>query len=96
MDVQWPCQSTKGSLGHDELAHVTIGDPDPTSHAGTASGYRKCCYAWVDKITQNLILPWSCTREMGHHGQHLAGTGDVVAAVHTELVPAATATNVLV
>jgi hypothetical protein len=70
------------NFGHDQLAHVAVGDPDPTLYAGTASGYRKCCFEWEDRISQNLILLWCCTRELGHLGQHLAGTGDVVAAAH--------------
>jgi hypothetical protein len=32
-----------------------------------------------------LILPWACTRELDHQGQHLAGTGEWVAAVHPQL-----------
>jgi hypothetical protein len=28
-----------------------------------------------------MTLPWRCTRELGHQGQHIAGTGECVAAV---------------
>ncbi|MGH3811715.1 MAG: hypothetical protein ACRDUV_04555 [Pseudonocardiaceae bacterium] len=71
-----------GSLGHDELEHVTVGDPDPTADPGTATGYRTCQFEWADETSQTLSLLWCCTRERGHQGQHLAGTGEWVAAVH--------------
>jgi hypothetical protein len=29
-----------------------------------------------------MTLLWCCTRELGHQGQHIAGTGEHVAAVH--------------
>ena len=63
-------------LGQDELRHITVGDPDPTSHLG-----QKCGFEWADETSPTLILLWSCTRELGHQGQHLAGTGEWVAAV---------------
>ncbi len=72
-----------GSLGQDELEHVAVGDPDPTADPGTANdGYWTCGFEWADETSQALSLPWSCTRERGHQGQHLAGTGEWVAAVH--------------
>lgn len=71
-----------GSLGQDELGHVTVGEPDPTADPGTATGYRTCQFEWVDETSQTLSLSWFCTRERGHQGQHLAGTGAWVAAVH--------------
>jgi hypothetical protein len=97
MDVQWKFwhrQPSSGSLGQDELEHVAVGDPDPTSDTGAANGYRTCRFEWADETSQTLILPWSCTRERGHRGQHLAGTGEGVGAVHPQLLPTATATSV--
>lgn len=79
----WRRQPSSGALGqdepeHDELGHVAAGDPDPS----TASGYRTCGFTWTDETsTPTLILPWLCTRELGHQGQHIAGTGEEVAAV---------------
>jgi hypothetical protein len=99
MDVHrklWRRQPRGGSLGQDELGHIAVGDPDPTSASGTANGYRTCRFGWADETSQTLILPWSCTRELGHQGQHLAGTGEGIAAVHPPLLPAATATSVAV
>jgi hypothetical protein len=78
----WHRQPRSGRLGQDEFAHVAVGDSDPTSDLGTASGYRKCRFEWADETSQTLILPWFCTRELGHQGQHIAGTGEMVAAVH--------------
>jgi hypothetical protein len=80
MDVRWKFQR----LGQDELEPVAVGDPDPTSptsHPGTAKGYRTCRFEWVDEISRTMTLPWRCTRELGHQGQHIAGTGECVAAV---------------
>ncbi len=99
MNVHWKFrhrQSRSGSLGRDELEHVAVGDPDPTSDPGTANGYRACRFEWADETSQTLILPWSCTRELGHQGQHIAGTGEWVAAVHPQLLPTTTATSVSV
>ncbi len=73
--------SRSGRLDQDELSHVTVHDPDPTADPGTATGYRTCQFEWVDETSPTLSLSWSCTRERGHHGQHLAGTGEWVAAV---------------
>jgi hypothetical protein len=90
MDLRWNFwhrQLRSGSLGQDELAHVAVGDPDPTSNPSTASGYQTCEFMWADETSQTLILPWYCTRELGHQGQHLAGTGESVAAVHPKLLP---------
>jgi hypothetical protein len=77
MDVRWKFQR----LGQDELERVAVGDPDPTSDPGTAKGYRTCRFEWVDEISRTMTLPWRCTRELGHQGQHIAGTGEYVAAV---------------
>jgi hypothetical protein len=82
MDVEGKVQHHQprsGRLGQDELEHVAVGDPDPTANSRTSNGYRRCCSAWTDEIG-TLILHWSCTRERGHQGQHLAGTGEWVAA----------------
>ncbi len=94
MDVRWRFwhrHARSGSLGRDKLQYGTVGDPDPTSDSDTANGYRKCRFEWADVTSQTLILSWSCTRELGHQGQHLAGTGEWVAAVHPHLLPTATA-----
>ena len=92
----WQRQVRSGSLGHDELAHIAVGDPDPTSDPRTTNGYRLCRFEWADETSQPLILPWSCTRKRGHRGQHLAGTGEWVAAARPQLLPTATATSVSV
>ncbi len=79
MDVPWKFlhrRPRNGRLSQDELRHITVGDPDPTSHLG-----EKCGFEWADETSPTLILLWSCTRELGHQGQHLAGTGEWVAAV---------------
>jgi hypothetical protein len=84
MAMQWKSghrQPRSGSPGQDKLKHVAVGDPDPTSNPGTASRSRKCGFQW-DESSQTLVLWWTCTRERGHQGQHLAGTGEWVAAVH--------------
>ncbi|MGH3923465.1 MAG: hypothetical protein ACRDTT_11465 [Pseudonocardiaceae bacterium] len=99
MNVQWKHwhrQPRSGSLGHDELEHIAVGDPDPTSDPGTANGRRSCRFEWADEISQTLVLPWSCTRKLGHQGQHLAGTGEWVAAAYPQLLPTATVTSVSV
>ena len=93
MNVHWKLwhpQPRSGSLGHDELEHITVGDPDPTSGPGTANGHRLCRFEWADEPSQTLILSWSCTRKLGHQGQHLAGTGERIAAAHPQLLPTAT------
>jgi hypothetical protein len=80
------------SLGQDKLEGAAVGDPDPT--ADTVVGHRTCLFGWDCEISQTLTLPWSCTRELGHQGQHLAGTGELVAAVHPQLLPPAAAISV--
>jgi hypothetical protein len=67
------------SLARDALEHVAVGQPDPTSHPGTAHRYRTCQFEWADQASPTLILPWSCTRELGHQGQHLAGEPGITA-----------------
>ena len=95
MDVQWKLWRRppgSGRLSPDDLEHVAVDDPDP----GTAHGYRTCRFGWTDDTSPTLILSWSCTRQRGHPGQHLAGTGDRVAAVHPQPSLRATATRVAV
>ena len=78
----WRREPRNGSLGQDELENIAVDDPDPTSDAGTANRSGACRFEWLDVSSPTLILSWSCTRELGHHGKHLAGTGQGVAAVH--------------
>jgi hypothetical protein len=80
--------NTSGSLDPDELHQVAIGDPDPTADLGTTTSYRPCGFKWVDETSPTLHLHWSCSRELGHPGQHLAGTGESVAAVHPAVATA--------
>ena len=77
----WHRQPGDGTIGQDGLERLAVGDPDPTSGPGMANGSRRCQLEWADEASQSLILVWSCTRELGHQGQHLAGTGESVAAV---------------
>jgi hypothetical protein len=88
MDLRWKLRHhrpSSGNLDQDEVGHVAVGDPDPTADpAGTADGLGKCGFKWTDECSQTLILPWSCTRTLGHQGQHLAGTGEWVAARHPQ------------
>lgn len=53
----------------DDLADVTVGDPDPT----TTTEDDDCCDAESGA--------WSCTRVADHPGNHIAGDGDEVCAV---------------
>ena len=83
----WHRRARSDSLGQDdELEHVAVGDRDPTSDAGTAQTSRRCGFEWLDASSHPLVLRWSCTRELGHRGQHIAGTGEGVAAVHPPLL----------
>lgn len=88
MDVQWKLRHHRphsGNFGQDKLGHVTVGDPDPTADSdGTVHGSPTCGFKWTDECSRTLILPWSCTRKLGHQGQHLAGTGEWVAAQHPQ------------
>lgn len=81
---RWPGGESSGQ--DDELEHVAVGDRDPTWDAGMANSYRKCRFEWDDVTSRTLVLRWSCTRELGHPGQHLAGTGEEVAAVHPQFL----------
>ena len=75
-------------MGKDELRHIVVGDPDPTPGLPSKVNGRpddcRCGFEWTDEDSPGLTLLWSCTREPGHSGQHLAGTGESVAAVHPE------------
>ncbi|MDQ3903954.1 MAG: hypothetical protein M3300_00530 [Actinomycetota bacterium] len=79
-EVALRCQRvlTRYSPGEDELKHIAVGDPQPSP----TRGYRVCRFEWVEEIATGFILLWHCTRAQGHHGQHLAGTGERVAAAH--------------
>lgn len=66
----------------DPLCHIIVGNPDPTSDLDKYNDYRRCGFEWFDDTCLTLILRWQCTRQSGHPGQHLAGTGHWVAAVH--------------
>ena len=66
--------------GEDKLKYIVVGDPDP----GPAHGCRACGFEWEDEISTGFVLLWRCTRLQGHHGQHLAGTGERIAAVHPD------------
>ena len=61
----------------DEFEHIAVGDPDP----GPVHRDQICGFDWEDEISPCFVLLWRCTREQGHHGQHVAGTGERVAAV---------------
>lgn len=73
------CPSSKLVLH--ELDHVAVGDPDPTSQRSADHGHRMCRFQWSEELSPAFSLPWICTRERGHHGRHIAGTGEWVAAV---------------
>jgi hypothetical protein len=66
----------------DSLDHIIVGNPDPTSDLYRGKGYRECGFEWFDDTCLTLVLRWQCTRESDHPGQHLAGTGYKVAALH--------------
>ena len=84
-EVTLRCQRVlaRYSPGEDKLKHLAVGDPDP----GPVHGYRACGFEWADEISPGFVLLWRCTRAQGHHGQHLAGTGERVAAVHPNSAP---------
>jgi hypothetical protein len=73
-------------MSQDELRRIVVGDPDPTVGLSSKVSAHPidCRFKWADETLPNLTLLWSCTRELGHLGQHLAGTGEWVAAVHPE------------
>jgi hypothetical protein len=94
MGVRWKFRHRRrrsGSFDQDGLGHVAVGDPDPTLGVSV-----HCRFEWAEHTSRRLILPWFCTRELGHQGQHLAGTGEWVAAVHSQLLPSTRATSVSV
>ena len=57
---------------------IAVGDPDPAP----ALDDRACGFEWADEISPDFVLHWRCTRAHRHQGQHVAGTGERVAAVH--------------
>lgn len=77
----------------DPLGHIIVGSPDPTSDLYKDSGYRGCGFEWFDDTSMTLVLRWQCTRESGHPGQHLAGTGHRVTAVHRPEKPKSVRTD---
>ena len=62
----------------DEFEHVAVGDPDP----GLTPHHPVCRFEWEDEVSPCFALLWRCIREQGHHGQHVAGTGERVAVVY--------------
>lgn len=86
--MAWPVgasvASRRGRAVQDELEHVAVGDRDPSGIFVLVDGYRTCGFGWADHTSPTLLV-WSCTREEGHLGQHLAGTGEWVVAVHPRL-----------
>jgi hypothetical protein len=88
MDVRWKFRQRRpgsGSFGQDGLGRVAVGDLNPNADPGGTAGRPPTCgFEWTDECSRTLILPWSCTRELGHQGQHLAGTGEWVAAKHPQ------------
>lgn len=65
-----------------QLEHVAVGDADPTSPRSADNRHPLCRFEWADALSPTFVVPWSCTRQRNHHGQHIAGTGQRVAAVH--------------
>ena len=85
MDIQWKFRHRNGNCAQNGLERVAVGDPDPTADPGdTAHRPPTCGFEWTDESSRTLILPWTCTRRLGHQGQHLAGTGEWVAALHPQ------------
>ena len=77
-------QSYRAKLSQSQLEDVTVGDADPTCPRDGADGHRMCRFEWVDEASPTFRLLWTCTREWGHPGRHIAGTGEQVAAVQGE------------
>ena len=88
----WPRQPSGGSLCQDVLEGAAAGALDFVSDPDTADGRGNCQFVWVEEISQTLSVPWCCTRKLGHQGQHLASTGQWIAAVHPQLRPTEAAT----
>ena len=86
----WSRQSRSARPGRDWLEHVVVGDPDPTG-PGAGDQNLTCQFKWICEVSPTLVLAWCCTREFGHQGQHLAGTGESIVAVHPQALPTATA-----
>ena len=79
-EVALRCQRVlaRYSPHEDELKHIAVGDPQPSP----VHGYRVCQFEWAEEISPGFVLLWHCTRVHGHHGQHVAGTGERIAAVY--------------
>jgi hypothetical protein len=77
-EVTLRCQRVlaRYGLGEDKLKHIAVGDPDP----GPVHDDQACGFEWADDISTDFVLLWRCTRAQGHHGEHLAGTGERIAA----------------
>jgi hypothetical protein len=69
-------QSQRGKPGQDKREHAAVDDPDPASHRSADKGHQMCRFEWADETSPTLVLRWICTRQRGHHGQHIAGTGE--------------------
>ncbi len=69
-------QSRSEKRGQDELDHAAVVDPDPASHRSADNVHQMCRFEWADETSPTLVLRWICTRERGHQGQHIAGTGE--------------------
>jgi hypothetical protein len=74
-------QLRSGKLNQHELDHIAVGDPDPTAPHRENNEPRLCQFQWTDQLSPVFGLLWICTRDQSHHGPHIAGTGDWVAAV---------------
>lgn len=74
-------QSRNEKLNHHKLAHITVGDPDPTTHHSADNEPALCQFQWTAQLSPVFGLLWTCTRDQSHQGPHIAGTGDWVAAV---------------
>ena len=80
----------------DPFSHIVVGSADPTAYLNRKdSNYRECRFEWWDDTFPTLVLRWQCTRESGHAGHHLAGTGYWVAAVHSPEKPIRVGTDSL-
>jgi hypothetical protein len=74
-------QRLSNKLAPHQLDHIAVGNPDRTSQGGADHGRQMCRFEWSDELSPTFIVPWVYTREHGHCDQHVAGTGEWVAAV---------------
>lgn len=69
----------------DPLAHVRLGDPDPTNTIADVIARRGVCHAVAPPSTSADNLPYLCTREHGHEPfPHVASDGAVVVALWSD------------